>query len=97
MEGMDDFEEHEEDTVLDNVVRCRDENDGESNECSETNVFLAKFCGEGGNTYKICPEKWTIDDQGFGIDLTWCKGEVQPMSFVDIKREVMRATEGLQT
>ena len=56
---MDDFEE---DTVLDNVVRCRDENDGESNECSETNVFLAKFCGEGGKTYKICPEKWTIDD-----------------------------------
>ena len=55
---------------------------------SETAVFLKKFCSRDGNTYKICPEKWTIVDQGFGTDLTCCAGACEAKSFLDIKKEV---------
>ena len=68
-----------------------------SDETNETDIFLTKFCSEGGQTYRLCPEKWTINDQGFGIDVTCCGGECQPKSFNDIQKEVKRTTEGLQT
>ena len=29
---------------------------------TETEVFLGKFCAGGGHTYRLCPEKWTIND-----------------------------------
>ena len=61
---------------------------------TETDIFLAKFCSEhDGYAYKICPEKWTIDDQGFGI---WWEGDCQPKSFQDIRKSVRCDTEGLQ-
>ena len=61
---------------------------------NETDVFLTKFCTEqDGHAYKICPEKWTIDDQGFGI---WWEGDCQPKSFQDIRKTVRCETEGLQ-
>lgn len=33
-----------------------------SDETNDTDIFLAKFCSESGQTYRICPEKWTIND-----------------------------------
>ena len=48
---------------------------------SETAVFLNKFCENGGRTYRLCPEKWTINDQGFGPDLTCCGGDCQSKTF----------------
>ena len=51
---------------------------------NETDIFLAKFCSEhNGHAYKICPDKWTINDQGFGA---WWEGDCQPMSFQDIRK-----------
>ena len=68
-----------------------------SEESNSTEVFLNKFCSDEGKTYRICPYKWTINDQGFGPDLTCCNSECTPKNFVEITMEVKRLTEGLQT
>ena len=52
-----------------------------SEESTLTEVFLSKFSSNEGKTYRLCPYKWTINDQGFGTDVTCCSGECQPKSF----------------
>ena len=61
---------------------------------SETETFIALFCSDQGINLKICPEKWTVDDQRFGA--WWDTTNSTPKSFVDIRKEVYLETEGLQ-
>ena len=82
-------EEEEEDFI--------DEKNPSEDGVMETEFFIAKFCTAEGNAYRLCPEKWTINDQGFGTDVTCCNGECRPKSFQDIMKEVKRISEGLQT
>ena len=93
-EDFADEEKHDDDANMD------EEEDEEDGGVGETEVFIAKFCSsarEGGtssgNTFRICPEKWTINDQGFGADMTCCSGECHPKSFKEIRREVTRMME----
>lgn len=63
---------------------------------SETDVFIDIFSSSGGRAYKICPVKWLVVDQGFGIDVTCCQGQCQPKSMQDIEKIVKLNADGTQ-
>jgi len=60
---------------------------------SETDAFLGLFTSMNGQVYKVCPKRWTVNDVGFGPDMTCCDGDCQPLSMNEIKKIIKPKSE----
>lgn len=52
---------------------------------SDTDAFLKVFTSKH-VSYKLCPKEWVITDWGFGVDITCCGGDCQPIAMKDIRK-----------
>ena len=40
---------------------------GYKDQPTETDLFVARFCSEHGQTLKVCPDRWVVGDGSMGV------------------------------